>query len=44
MIYIFYPSFADAFNVAFMEERQVKEIYSYDTDFDRIDDLKRLEP
>lgn len=37
-------SFADAFNVAFMEERQVREIYSYDADFDRIDNLKRLEP
>ena len=37
-------SFADAYNVAFMEVRGLSEVYSYDTDFDRIEGISRLEP
>ena len=37
-------SFADAFNAAFAIKRGIKEIYSYDTDFDRIEGIKRLTP
>lgn len=37
-------SFADAYNAALMERRGLKEIYSYDTDFDRIEGLVRVEP
>ena len=37
-------SFADAYNVAFMEVRGLSEVYSYDTDFDRIERISRLEP
>ena len=36
--------FADAFNVAVMEARGISEIYSWDTDFDRIPGLTRVEP
>lgn len=37
-------SFADAFNAAYMQSRQVSEIYSWDTDFDRLEHLSRIEP
>ena len=37
-------SFADAYSVAFMERRAIKEIYSWDTDFDRIETVVRVEP
>lgn len=37
-------SFVDAYNIAFMEDREIKEIYSYDTDFDKVEGIKRLEP
>lgn len=37
-------SFADAFNAAYMESRGLNEIYSYDTDFDRIEGVTRVEP
>ena len=36
--------FADAFNVAYMESRGLTEVYSYDSDFDRVEGLKRVEP
>jgi predicted nucleic acid-binding protein len=36
--------FADAYNVAYMESRRVNEVYSYDTDFDRIEGISRFEP
>ena len=36
--------FADAFNVAYMEARGIHEVYSYDTDFDRLPRIKRVEP
>jgi predicted nucleic acid-binding protein len=37
-------SFADAYNAAFMENRGVREIYTWDRDFDRIPDVVRVEP
>lgn len=44
-IYVQYPiSFTDAFNVAFMNDKDIKEIYSYDTDFDKIKEIKRITP
>ncbi|MBI4295045.1 MAG: PIN domain-containing protein [Chloroflexi bacterium] len=37
-------SFADAFNAAYMQSRGLNEVYSYDTDFDRLEGITRLEP
>lgn len=37
-------SFADAYNIAFMEDQKITEVYSYDADFDQVEGLKRLEP
>lgn len=37
-------SFADTFNSCFMESQGIKEIYSYDEDFDKIPEIKRIEP
>ena len=37
-------SFADAYNAAYMEGRGITEVYSYDTDFDRIPGISRVEP
>jgi predicted nucleic-acid-binding protein len=37
-------SFADAFNTAFSIKNGVKEIYSYDTDFDKLDQIERITP
>jgi len=37
-------SFADAYNAAFMEASAVSEIYSWDTDFDKLPGITRLEP
>src|SRR3954470_15807717 len=37
-------SFADAFNAAFMLHRGISEIYSFDTDFDSLPGIIRLEP
>lgn len=36
--------FEDALIFAHMQKRQIKEIYSYDNDFDKIEELCRLEP
>lgn len=36
--------FEDALCFAYMEKRQIKEIYSYDSDFDKLREIKRLEP
>jgi len=36
--------FADAFNVAYIRANNLKEIYSYDEDFDRFEDIARIEP
>jgi len=37
-------SFADAYNVAYMKQQQLTEIYSWDTDFDRVQGIARVEP
>ncbi len=37
-------SFADAFNICFTRKAGVGEIYTYDTDFDRIEEIKRFAP
>jgi len=37
-------SFADAYNVAYMEVLGLNEVYSYDTDFDRVGGISRVEP
>lgn len=37
-------SFADAYNGAYMESRGINEVYSYDSDFDRIPGISRVEP
>ena len=36
--------FVDAYNAAYMESRGIDEVYSYDTDFDRIAGISRFEP
>jgi uncharacterized protein len=37
-------SFADAYNAAYMISEQLSDIYSWDTDFDKIEGIIRLEP
>ena len=37
-------SFADAYNVAYMEAEGISEIYSWDTDFDKLPGITRIEP
>ena len=37
-------SFADSYNAALMESEGLTEVYSYDTDLDRVDGLRRIEP
>ena len=37
-------SFADAYNAASMHQRQMTEIYSWDTDFDKLPGITRVEP
>ncbi|MEW5803618.1 MAG: PIN domain-containing protein [bacterium] len=37
-------SFADAFNAAFVIKKGVKEIYSYDKDFDKLEGIERVMP
>lgn len=37
-------SFTDAFNAAFMLTKGIKEIYSYDEDFDKINGITRITP
>lgn len=37
-------SFADAYNAVYMQSQGLAEIYSGDTDFDRIDGMTRVEP
>lgn len=36
--------FADAYNAALMEARGINEVYSYDTDFDLVEGIRRVEP
>lgn len=37
-------SFIDAYNYSYMKANGVTEIYSFDRDFDKLKDVKRLEP
>ena len=37
-------SFADAYNSVYMQANQLTQIYSWDTDFDRVPGITRLEP
>jgi uncharacterized protein len=37
-------SYVDAFNGLYMQSRYIKEVYSWDTDFDRIEGIARIEP
>ena len=37
-------SFADAFNAAYMASRQMAEVYSWDSDFDKLAGITRVEP
>ncbi|PIR42443.1 VapC toxin family PIN domain ribonuclease [candidate division WWE3 bacterium CG_4_9_14_0_2_um_filter_35_11] len=36
--------FEDAYNVAYMDENGLKDIYTYDKDFDGVSGIRRLEP
>lgn len=36
-------SFADAYNALYLQSRQLSEIYSFDTDFDRVEEVVRVE-
>ncbi len=36
--------YIDAYNAVFMKKNDLDEVYSYDTDFDKIEDVKREEP
>ena len=36
--------FEDAVSIAYMERDEIKEIYSYDKDFDQLPQIKRIEP
>lgn len=37
-------SFADAYNAAYMLDKEIERIYSWDTDFDKIEGVIRVEP
>ncbi len=37
-------SFADAYNAAYMLDEEMEHIYSWDTDFDKIEGIIRIEP
>ena len=37
-------SFTDAFNATFCLKKGIKEIYSYDEDFDKMEGIKRITP
>lgn len=37
-------SFADAYNVVYMQSHRLGEIYSWDTDFDNLEGIVRVEP
>lgn len=36
--------FIDAYNAIVMEEKKIDTVYSYDSDFDLLESLKRIEP
>lgn len=37
-------SFADAYNAAYMEQQRITEIYTWDSDFDTLPGITRVEP
>ena len=37
-------SYVDAFNALYMHSRNIKEVYSWDTDFDHLQGIMRVEP
>lgn len=37
-------SFADAYSVAYMRQQGITEVYTWDTDFDRVPGVTRVEP
>lgn len=37
-------SFADAYNASYMLSEKIRDIYSWNTDFDKIDGITRIEP
>ena len=37
-------NFIDAYNISYMQAYGIKEIYSFDKDFDKLEDIKRIEP
>ena len=37
-------NFIDAYNISYMQAYGIKEVYSFDKDFDKIEDIKRIEP
>lgn len=41
---IYRMDFEDCLSVAHMERQQLKEIYSYDQDFEQVKGVKRVEP
>lgn len=45
-LYVQYKNldFEDVLSLAFMERKGIKQIYSYDSDFDRITNMERVEP
>lgn len=44
-LYVSYPlDFEDAILAAQMERQKVREVYSYDREFDRVPSIERLEP
>ena len=45
-LYTRFPSisFVDVFHAALVESRKEPELYSYDTDFDQVEGLHRIEP
>jgi uncharacterized protein len=36
--------FEDALSIAHMTRQKIRDIYSYDTDFDRVEEITRIEP
>jgi len=37
-------NFIDSYNYSYMQYYGIKEVYSFDKDFDKLEDIKRIEP
>ena len=37
-------NFIDAYNISYMQAYGIKEVYSFDKDFDKLENIKRIEP